>query len=67
MNVQITEWFKVEFGDRQKALFDFDASRPDRPVVEIYTADTGALLDPPEAARLGNLLTRWAQRYGGAS
>lgn len=64
MSIEITEWFKVHFGTRQKALFDFDASRPDQPVVEIYTAHDGALLNPQEAEELGNTLLAWAQRYG---
>lgn len=67
MTVEISEWFKAEFGTRQRALFDFDASRPRLPVVEIYTKPDGALLNPQEAAQLGNLLVAWAQRYGGSS
>ena len=67
MSVEISDWFKMTFGERQKARFDFDASRPDKPVVEIYTARNGALLNPQEAAQLGNVLVAWAQQYGGAS
>lgn len=57
--------FRMRFGDQCKAVFDFDASRPDQPVVEVYTGQGGGLLNPQDAAVLGEALTGWAQQYGG--
>jgi hypothetical protein len=65
MRVEMTEWFKLRFG---LVVFDFDASRRDRPRVEVYQPNTdGAVLDPRDAEQLGTALLAWAQRYGGGS
>ncbi len=59
--------FRMRFGDRCKILLDFDASRPNLPVVEVYTDQNGGVMPPQDARTLGEELIAWAQQYGGAS
>lgn len=62
--------FRLHFEkDRCKVTFDFDASRPNIPVVEVYADHTGGLLTPQDALALGVELIAWARQYqyGGGS
>lgn len=60
--------FRMHFGTGDcKASFDFDASRPNLPVVEICVGRYDGVLNPQDAAVLGQELVAWAQQYGGGS
>ncbi len=55
--------FRLHFEkDRCRVTFDFDASRPNIPVVEVYADSTGGLLTPQDALALGVELVAWARR-----
>lgn len=59
--------FRLHFGDRCKVTFDFDSSRPNIPVVEVYADSTGGLLAPQDAVVLGEELVAWGRQHGGGS
>ncbi len=60
--------FRMHFGSGDcKATFDFDASLPDRPSVEIWVGKYDGVLTPRDAKCVGEALVEWAQQHGGAS
>ncbi len=60
--------FRMHFGAGDcRATFDFDASRPDQPVVEIWVGRYDGVLNPRDAMCLGEELVAWARQHGGGS
>jgi hypothetical protein len=60
--------FRMHFGSGDcKATFDFDASRPNLPVVEVHVGRYDGVLTPQDALCLGEALIKWARQYGGES
>ncbi len=60
--------FRMHFGSGDcKATFDFDASRPNQPVVEIWTGKYDGVLSPQDALTIGEELVAWGRQYGGES